>query len=141
MVEAAVAIEAASPPGVEDFEWRERYPAHVAKSEPDTKPTASEAEEADQRGRPVVPPGEQPGVPAPASAVVVEPAAVVVGSPTPGVGTHPSPAIIVFIDPTPGLVRRPVGAHVGTPYVAVLGHVVPGTGGIQILRAVDSLPT
>src|ERR1035438_2957002 len=136
-VEAAVARVAASPPGVEDLERRQGTPAHVAKTESATKPTTSKPEEAHQRGRPIVAGGDQTGVPAPAEAVV-EPAAVVIGSPTPGVVADPGPAIPIFVNPTTGLVRSPVGAHGGTPYVAVLGHAGPGAGGIQILRAVDS---
>src|ERR1035437_6621568 len=48
-VEAAVAIVAASPPGVEDLERRQGAPAHVAETEPAT----SKAEETDQCGRPI----------------------------------------------------------------------------------------
>src|ERR1019366_5290165 len=80
----------------------------------------------------------QAGVPTPAGAVV-EPRTVVVGSPTPGIVAHPSPTIPVFPNPTAGLVRSPVGAHGGTPYVAVSRHAAPGAGGIQIFRAIHPL--
>src|ERR1035437_4374330 len=135
-VEAAASV-ATSPPGVENLERRQGTPAHVAKTEPDTKPTTSKPEETDQRGRPIVARGDQTGVPAPADAVV-EPTAVVIGSPTPRVVAYPSPAIPVFPNPAAGLIRSPVGAHSGAPHVAVLRNVGPGNVGLHILRAVDS---
>src|ERR1019366_1142018 len=137
-VEATVAIVPASPPGVEDLERRQGTPAHVAKTEPDTKPTTSEPKETDQRGRPIVARGDQTGVPAP-SVAVVEPASIVIGSPAPGVGADPGPAVPILVNPTAGLVRSPVGVNGGSPYVAILRHVAPGAGGIQIFRAVHSL--
>src|ERR1035438_7407543 len=132
-----MAIVAASPPGVEDLKRRERTPAHVAEAESDTEAAASVAEEADQRGRPVVARGHQAGVPAPSDAIM-EPPAVVVGSPAPRVVADPSPTIPIFPNPAAGLVRSPVGAHGGTPHVAVFRHAGPGAGGIQILSAVHS---
>src|SRR5438132_3771663 len=119
MVEvSAASIPITAPPRTVDFIWGQRHPSDVAKTEPDA-PATAEAEERDQRGRPVMPGTHQAGVPAPAKAVITEPAAVVIGSPAPWISTDPSPAIPIQPRPPPVMIRSPVRGDPGMPHVAV----------------------
>jgi hypothetical protein len=96
------------------------------------------AEEGDKSRSPVVAAVVRAGIPSPAEARVVEPAAVVVGSPTPRFSAHPGPAVVVDVAPASVAVGRPAIVDAGEPAFAITGHVAPAAIVIKVLRAVDA---
>src|SRR6185369_4361978 len=119
------------------FKRSQRTPAHVSESEANAQSaTAAPAEEADQRGSPVMPPAERTRIPCPAVAAHV-PVAVVIGSPAPGIAADPGPAIEVYVFPAAHSIGRPAGIHRGHPDVSIRRIVLPLTIGIQILGAIN----
>src|ERR1017187_2725335 len=114
----------AAPPWVEEVTRANGEPSDrtPAATKADSKATAP-AEERNISRRPERPVirirVKRTGPPRP-SAVILQPATVVIGRPAPGVIGNPSPSPIRFVNPAAVAVGSPVGADVRLPYGTVI---------------------
>jgi hypothetical protein len=114
---------ASSPPRLEAFVRRKRYPSK----------SHARSEESDQSRTPNVHGTSCARPPTPAVRSVPEPTPVMIRSPTPGRGINPRPSVIALPGPFSIAVRRPVGTDVSWfPNLAVLRRN-PRPVAIQVL--------